>query len=685
MKVLKKHPVVDYGKCVGCHSCERKCPTEAMRVLPLSGLKKETAPCTIACPAHIDVCGYVGLIANKRYAEAYELIMQENPFPSVCGRICTHPCEAKCNRGKKDKPVAIRELKRFVTDLAYQDGEPTSVPGLPDNGKTVGVIGAGPSGLSCAYYLRLLGYEVHVYEEEAMAGGVLAYGIPEYRLPKAILQREINHIVNTGIHLHLNCSVGKDISFNELKSRHQAIYLATGTKFSKKMEVSGEDKSGVIHGLDFLHAVNTGKKVSLGQKLVVVGGGNTAIDVARTAVRLGCKDVTILYRRRRIDMPAEKIEILEAREEGVKILELASPVEILGDDNVTGIRCSRMRTIGDKGGRLNVEPVEESEFVIECDMVIPAVSQYFDLPFMREEELKLSATRTLAVDEETMMTSKEGIFGGGDMSRGPDIAIHAIADGKKAAIRIDYYLGGEGKLNKGKCNITLPVEQHTEDLYAAERPREKYLSREERKGTMKECLLGYDEETALAEAKRCLRCESNYKAVSNWDDCIDCGFCTDFCPNGAVTFVNRDTEKPLPIEIKKEDREKVLEMCRNAKIYPRTMACQCMKITAGEVCAAILEGYTTVDGLIKRLGLLSACGKYCASVSSRLLEMNGYPQKEELKYGKVHLHAYTAIRDVPLDEALEKFPELKPEQDPTYFYVDAAMTKPEIWWPDQKK
>lgn len=685
MKILKKSPVVDYSKCIGCHSCERKCPGETIRVLPLDGLgKAKTAPCTNACPAHTDVCGYVGLVGDKRFEEAYDLILKTNPFPSVCGRICNHPCEGKCNRGTKDAPIAIRDIKRFVADRAFSDGQPRKVEPLPANGKSVGIVGAGPSGMTCAYFLALLGYEVHVYEEEKVAGGVLYYGIPEYRLPKAILQREIDHIVDAGVQMHFGCSLGKDVTMDALKARHDAIYLATGAKFSKKMGVPGEELTGVVHGLDFLRDVNTGKEVKLGQKLVVVGGGNTAIDVARTAVRLGCEDVTIVYRRNRGDMPAERIEIVEALEEGVKLVPLAAPVEVVGDGSVSGLKCQKMINTG-KGadGRGKVETVPDSEFVIACDMVIPAVSQYFDLPFVPKDAFKTTEKGVFETDDVTLMTSQPGIFAGGDMTRGSDFAITAVADGKKVAVSIDQYLGGKGVLWIGD-EIQKPRQQHTDALYATKRPREKYISLPERKGTMAESLLGYDEETVVAEAERCLRCESSYKAVLDVDECLDCGLCFDFCPKEAVSFVPRDEEKPLPITIKKENHEKILEMCRNAKLYPTALVCMCFKITVAETCEAILEGYDTVMKLVKRLGMMSGCAKYCATVSAKLLVKNGY-DPGEVKYDKFYTDAFMAVRDIP-EELYKDYPLFPLAEEKKYFYAEETLHDPANWFdPDTQQ
>lgn len=683
MKYLRYRPKVDLSKCVGCHSCERRCPAEAMKVSLLEGQGEKVAPCEAACPAHIDVAGYIGLTGNRKFEEAYALILKDNPFPSVCGRICTHPCESKCNRGDKDKPIAVRDIKRFLADRVYANGGPQKLEPQKANGKSVGVVGAGPSGMTCAYYLALLGYEVHVYEEEAVAGGILAYGIPEYRLPKAVLQREIDHIIETGIQMHYGCSVGRDITMQQLREKHDAVYLATGTKFSRKMNIPGETLSGVCHGLDFLRNVNLNKEIKVGQKVIVVGGGNTAVDVARTAVRLGCQDVTIVYRRGRQDMPAERIELVEAQEEGVKIVELASPVKVLGTEHVEGIECQKMRiSIKDTVGRRTVEPVEGEIFTLECDMLIPAVSQYFDLPLAEKNAFKMDRNGSFETDEDTMMTSQDGIFAGGDMTRGADVAIAAIADGKKSAIRIDQYLGGEGALYTGP-EIKTPKLQHTDALYAAKRPNETYLSLEERKNSFKEAILCMEEDAVVAEAQRCLRCKSGYKAVCDAEECLDCGFCADFCPEKAITFVERDEPKLLKIEIPEEHKPLINEMCLKARIYPIMPICICNLTTAQEVCEAILQGYTTVESLIKRLGIATGCAKYCTTLSARILAANGYERKP-MKDNKFYLDSFVAVQDIP-EEVAKRYPQYDFEMEKTKWFREELFEDYHIWYEDGGK
>ena len=468
------------------------------------------SPCQNACPAGINVPGYMALIQNGRFVDAYNLIRQENPFPGVCGRVCTHPCEDKCRRSSRDEALAICDLKRFVADYAMNHAE-SYVDDIkyPMNDKKVAVVGAGPSGLTCAYYLARLGYTVDVFESQSQAGGTLAYGIPEYRLPEDILHHEIKLIEQEGVHIHLNTEVGRNISFNYLRENYQAIYLTTGTQFPNEVGIPGEGLKGVYHGLPFLKDIRSGRRVKVGKRVVVIGGGSTAMDAARSCVRLGAEKVTVIYRREREDMPADRREIKEALEEGVELVTLASPMQVLGDDKgrVRGLECQRMELNDyDANGRPRPQRIRSSEYVIDCDMVIPAVSQHADFPFITAQDVELTAWGTLVTSKHNLMTSIEGVFAGGDLARGPDTAIAAIADGKKAASSIDLYLGGSGKLNKGRP-IEIPPAVTDEDSAEYGRFPLEELAPETRTLGFREVNRGYRKLYAVAEATRCLRCD----------------------------------------------------------------------------------------------------------------------------------------------------------------------------------
>lgn len=471
------------------------------------------SPCSNACPAGINIPGYIALIAAGRFIDAYHLIKQENPFPAVCGRICTHPCEAKCRRASLDDSLAICDLKRFVADYAYKNEKPfTQELVFPKNGKKVAIIGAGASGLTCGYYLVKIGYDVDIFESLPVAGGVLTYGIPEYRLPKEVFAHEIELIVQAGVNLHLGTEVGKDVLFDDLREKYDALYIATGAQFPQKINIPGEDLKGVIHGIDFLKEVNIHHLKNIGKVVAVIGGGNTAIDSARTALRLGAEKVIVLYRRTRDIMPAYESEIKEAVEEGVEIIELTAPVRFVEGTGekagaVAQIECIRMlRKEFDASGRRRTVPVENSEFFLDVDTVIPAVSQYSDLPFIKKEEISLTSWGTFVIDPETLMTTMKGVFAGGDVARGPDTVIRAIADGKKAASSIDKYLGGTGVLNKGNP-IDIPSNFDEDEIMALNRFPLDMLSPDKRKGSFDEVVQGYHKLVAMAEATRCLRCD----------------------------------------------------------------------------------------------------------------------------------------------------------------------------------
>ncbi|WP_276515017.1 NADH-quinone oxidoreductase subunit NuoF [Vallitalea guaymasensis] len=465
------------------------------------------SPCQNACPAGVNVPGYISLIGANRLRDAYNLIRKDNPFPAVCGRVCTHPCESKCRREQLDEALAIRDLKRYIADTILESDEPFDDLKFPPKGKSIGIIGAGPSGLTCGYYLSRLGYDVTVYESHDTAGGILRYGIPEYRLPRDILQKEIKTIEQAGVKIELNTEVGIDVDFERLRKEHEAVYVATGTQYSNKINVKGENLKGVYHGLDFLKDVNKGKDVKVGKKVAIIGGGNTAIDAARVALRLGAKEIHILYRRNIEDMPAERREVEEALEEGIIIHTLVSPIEIIGEDHVEKIKLVKLEQGNfDVTGRRRPTVIEGSAFEMEFDMIIPAVSQHSDLPFINKDEVEMTKWGTFVVDDKSKMTNIDGVFAGGDVVRGPDTVIWAITDGKEAAISIDKFLGGDGVLNTGK-DIEIPKPEA--DVRVSEHMRFEMdnASPEERKNNFKEISKGFHRLNAIAESMRCLRCD----------------------------------------------------------------------------------------------------------------------------------------------------------------------------------
>jgi len=466
------------------------------------------APCSLACPANTDCQGYVGLVANGEYKEAVKLIKQKLPLPASIGRICPHPCETACRRQLVEEPISIAAIKSFVGDIELLDENKYIPEMLADTGKKVAVIGGGPGGLTAAYFLRLKGHSVKIYDMMPQMGGMLRYGIPEYRLPKAVLDKEIEIIEDLGIELINNFKVGTDLTFDEIKAQNDAVVVAIGAWKSSKMRVKGEDLNGVIGGIDFLRETVLGNPPAIGNKVAVCGGGNTAMDACRTAVRLGAKEVYIIYRRTRDEMPAAAIEIDEAEEEGVIFKFLTNPEEILGENGkVTGMKLQIME-LGepDASGRRKPVPVEGAFENIALDTVIMAIGQQTAITGL--EALELTKWQTVLADETTFRTSVEGVFAIGDATnKGADIAIAAIGEAHKAASVIDGYLNGENVPYKKPYFVEKEVT--AEDLADKDKlPRAVMpgLTPEERKHNFKEITFGFTEETARAEASRCLEC-----------------------------------------------------------------------------------------------------------------------------------------------------------------------------------
>ena len=465
IRIKKRASRIIEEKCDDCKACIKVCPInlwdgqdqglsfrtaiDFFNQTDLSySIVKEIPICQRTCPVNLDIRGYIGLIADGRFEEALALIKEALPFPSICGHVCPHPCEEMCNRGKVDYPLSIRDLKRFVADREIYDHtrvKPIAV--RPEGkGKMVAVIGSGPAGLTCAHDLAVLGYGVTVFEALPRAGGMLAVGIPDYRLPRDILEKEIGGVTALGVEIKYNMSVGRDITIEDIFSQgYKAIFIAVGAHKSLEMRVSGEDAKGVVAGVTFLRDLNLGNPVEMGKKVAVIGGGNVAIDSARCALRLGAGEVTILYRRSRREMPASDEEVKAALEEGIQIEFLVAPLEVLSSQGkVTGIRCVRME-LGkpDASGRRRPIQVEGSEFVMEIDTIIPAIGQAIDTSFFEQGSgIELTKRGTIRVSPDNLQTDISGVFAGGDCQTGPWIAVGAIAAGKKAAHSIDEYLKG---------------------------------------------------------------------------------------------------------------------------------------------------------------------------------------------------------------------------------------------------
>lgn len=487
------------------HSLDIKARSWGRKLLPEADTidKGGYAPCQVACPAGVNAQDYLYLIAQDKFSDALELVRQAMPFAGVCGRVCTHPCEADCERGNVDEPLAIRSLHRFLADYELRVGREKAPPIERTKEDRVAIIGSGPAGLACAYELVRRGYKVTVFEVASQVGGLLRYGIPEYRLPKKVLDNEISYIEELGVEIKTNSPV-KDLKdlFNQ---GYKAIFLAIGAGISQKIDIPNEDTKQVIHALDFLRQVNSGEKVEIGERVAVIGGGNAAVDTARVAQHLGAKEVVIVYRRSRAEMPAIGTEVDEAEQEGVKIYFLVAPVKVLTkDDRVTGIQCIRTELDEpDESGRKRPIPIKGSEFNIDVDNLIIAIGQTVDKTTL-PKEFEYTSWGTVSADPVTLETNIKGVFAGGDMVS-PASVITSIGAGKEAAISIELYLEGVD-LKEGRPAPRKRVEEIPKDGVVEEaRMVVPMLEAEQRKG-FAEVELGLDEQMATNEAKRCLNC-----------------------------------------------------------------------------------------------------------------------------------------------------------------------------------
>lgn len=487
------------------HIIDKRCPAAVCQAL-------FRAPCQHTCPVELDCPGYIALAKEGRFEDAYKLIRQRLPFPMSVGRVCDHPCEVKCRRAQVDAAVSIRDLKRMIADYAYEKGVEFLPPVKPRKPERVAIVGAGPAGLTAAYELAREGYGVTIFEALPVAGGMMAVAIPEYRLPKRILNAEINGIVKLGVELKLNTRIDDIDSL--FKEGYKAVFLACGAHKGDKIGIPGEDAKGIYDAIEFLKETNLGRKPEVGERVAVVGGGNSAIDAARVALRQGAKEVSILYRRERKDMPAIPEEIESAEEEGIHIECLTAPTKVLtANGRISGLECVRMELREfDSSGRRTPHPLAGSEHTILVDTLIEAIGQRPDTSLVKDSGVKTGKGGTIAVDPRTLATDRPGVFGGGDVATGPKTVIWAVAAGQRAANSIIRYLQGKPLSpfvhRDGYEPIEVPAVSPTEEeVKERKRIEPSEIASKERRSSFREIMLAYTGEQSREEASRCLRCD----------------------------------------------------------------------------------------------------------------------------------------------------------------------------------
>ncbi len=592
---------VDKEKCVACGKCVEVCPAGAARLGqklctksgPVTYPKQElpddnkwgpekwnvnyrddnmkncydsgTAPCKTACPAHIAIQGYIKMAAEGRYLDALKLIKQDNPFPAVCGSICNRRCEDACTRGTIDNPIAIDEIKKFIAeqelhaDKRYIPAKRVRRSNTEGYDEKIAVIGAGPAGLSCAYYLANMSYPVTVFEKNEVPGGMLTVGIPSFRLEKDVVNAEIDVLREMGVEFKCGVEVGKDITLDELRAQgYKGFFLGIGAQKSSSLNIPGENLKGVFGGIDFMREVNLNKNPEIGKKCAVVGGGNVAMDVCRSAVRLGAEETYVIYRRSEAEMPADKAEVAEAREEGVQFRFLCAPVEVVGDgEKVTGLKVELME-LGEPDEKGRRKPVGTGKFeVIEVDSVIGAIGQKVDLGSIAPEAMTFNKNGTIIADPVTLQTAQPDVFVGGDALTGPKFAIDAIAAGREAAESLHRYVH-EGQsltiarnrrqfIELNKDDVVIPVESF--DNSSRQVPGTDAAKAK----TFANSRLTFTEEQVKKEASRCLGC-----GATEVDEhrCLGCGLCTTRCEFDAI-HLRRDLPEASTM-YKAEDKLKAI-------------------------------------------------------------------------------------------------------------------------------
>jgi NADPH-dependent glutamate synthase beta subunit-like oxidoreductase len=533
--------LVDRELCNGCGICVTTCPLDVIRLDTTVAEREEHPPCRHACPAGVDMRGYMHLLKNGMVAEAMEVLRESLPLPAITGRVCPHPCESDCARRDVDEAVNINALERFVADRWLKE---KAKPVHKIYAASVAIIGSGPAGLACAYFLARLGYPVTVFEARSVLGGMLRLGIPEYRLPRDVLDAQLGYIREMGVEFMPGTTVGTDITFEEIQAEYSAVFCAAGSQLSRQLPIEGVDLDGALWGLDFLAGVNLGRGIKVRGRVVVVGGGNVAIDVALTALRTGAKRVDLVCLEKAAQMPAFRRGVDQALEEGVRLHDGWGPKRVVGaDGKVAGLELVCCTDVYDDRGQFCPSYNEADTKIVDADTVILAVGQAADLSLL-PREMKTARDGTLQVDPITLETSLPGVFAGGDVVSGPASVVQAIAAGRRASDSIDRFLRRQD-LRAGRYLCAKRVKQSpVKGIESAARNVTATLSAGKRAASFKEIEVGFDEDAASLEAQRCMTCGSR-AVISYVDDCMLCLHCELECPQKAI-FVSPE-KRVLPL------------------------------------------------------------------------------------------------------------------------------------------
>lgn len=628
MKVVKFVARVDETKCIGA------------KMWGKNRASGNVPPCQATCPLHIDVKGYVGLIREEKFDDALRLIIEQAPFSGVLERVCPHPCESTCRRREIDDPIAINALKRSADDYGIVAGKSLVIE--KNREEKIAIVGGGPTGLATAYYLVKEGYPVTLFEKLPTVGGMMATGIPKYRLPRDILSNEMKAIQEMGVEIKIGVTFGEDINLDSIKREgYKALFLATGLPLSLMLNVEGENLPGVHRGIEFLSDVVSGNKVSIGRRVVVIGGGNVAIDAAITAKRLGGQEVSVVCLEKREEMPAWEYEVEEAIDEGVSIINSLGPKRFLErGGKFSGVEFKECTTVFDEKGAFNPQYDEATLTTMEADTVIIAIGQTSDLEFAKKEGIPVTKAERLKADALTLQTEIEWVFAGGDAVYGPGTIVEAIACGKKAAESIQRYIRGEdltaGREWDGPFETSL--EMDAEVATPKKRCPMPTLDIGQRQGNFSELNLGLEKLAAIEEAERCLSCECHtcelvcptgaieiVEKRTKVDErkCVACGRCWDACQQNAIQMVSRPEPIVIGLDPAEVDQTRLKELCIKANLHPKQFLCLCSETRVDEAAAAVLKGAKSPEEISLMTGARSGCGVYCMEPMLRLLKAHG--------------------------------------------------------------